>query len=107
MTTEIETVKNLVREECNRSGISLLDIFLFGSRARGNQGKDSDWDFLVVIDKDLGFNDKWSLILKLKRRLAKLGIPNDIVIKSRDQLEAQKTDVGHIAYYALREGVRV
>ena len=27
------------------------DVYLFGSRARGNHRKDSDWDFLVLTSK--------------------------------------------------------
>lgn len=27
-------------------------LFLFGSRARGTSGKDSDWDLLVVLNKE-------------------------------------------------------
>ena len=30
------------------------EIILFGSRARGDAGKDSDWDILVVTDKQAG-----------------------------------------------------
>ncbi|KAA9352903.1 nucleotidyltransferase domain-containing protein [Larkinella humicola] len=29
------------------------DVYLFGSRARGNHRKDSDWDFLVLTEKKL------------------------------------------------------
>jgi predicted nucleotidyltransferase len=28
-------------------------VILFGSRARGRAGEDSDWDFLVIADSDL------------------------------------------------------
>lgn len=29
-----------------------VHIFLFGSRARGNNRNDSDWDLLILLDKD-------------------------------------------------------
>lgn len=28
-------------------------VFLYGSRARGDATKDSDWDFLVLLDRDV------------------------------------------------------
>ena len=29
------------------------DIYLFGSRARGNAKDDSDWDILILVDKEV------------------------------------------------------
>ncbi len=31
---------------------SVSDVILFGSRARGDARPDSDWDLLILIDKD-------------------------------------------------------
>jgi predicted nucleotidyltransferase len=31
-------------------------IILFGSRARGDANKDSDWDILIITDKKVGLN---------------------------------------------------
>jgi uncharacterized protein len=31
------------------------EIILFGSRARGDERKDSDWDVLILTDKDLDY----------------------------------------------------
>ena len=43
----IESIKTVARR-CLPSGSSLL---LYGSRARGEEGKDSDWDLLVLVNK--------------------------------------------------------
>lgn len=32
------------------------EIILFGSRARGDAGKDSDWDILIVTNKQAGID---------------------------------------------------
>jgi uncharacterized protein len=33
------------------------EVFLFGSRARGDNRKDSDWDILILIDDDKVTNE--------------------------------------------------
>jgi uncharacterized protein len=38
-----------------KQGFNAVKIILFGSRARGDFVPDSDWDFLVVVDKDISF----------------------------------------------------
>ena len=101
-----EAVK-IIREEIEKRGIKVIKVILFGSRARGTYKEDSDWDFFVVIDKKLSFNEKWDIIDEIKIRLAKLGTPNDIILKSEDEVEEAKEDVGRITYYVLKEGVEV
>jgi len=84
-----------------------LKILLFGSRARGEATEDSDWDFFVIINKKISYHHKWEIIFRIKRILARENIPNDIIIKSQEEVESQKNDVGVITYYALKEGVEV
>jgi hypothetical protein len=50
---------------------------------------------------------KQRVILSIKRRLAVLHIPNDVLLCSREDIDLYKNDVGRIHYYALREGVRL
>jgi predicted nucleotidyltransferase len=35
------------------------EVWLFGSRARGDAREDSDWDFLVFTDNDLSSGRRW------------------------------------------------
>ncbi|HAL80974.1 MAG TPA: hypothetical protein DCO83_01070 [Mucilaginibacter sp.] len=37
--------------------ITKAEAFLFGSRARGDNRKDSDWDILILIDSDRVTNE--------------------------------------------------
>jgi len=37
------------------------EIWLFGSRARGDNRPDSDWDIIILVDKELNYKDKWKL----------------------------------------------
>jgi len=103
----MEKAVQIIKETIENKGIKVLKIILFGSRAKGTAREDSDWDFFVIIDKKLSFNEKWDIIDEIKIKLAKLKIPNDIFLKSEDEVEESKDDVGRITYYALREGIEV
>jgi len=103
----MEKAVQIIKETIENKGIKVLKIILFGSRAKGTAREDSDWDFLVIIDKKLSFNEKWDIIDEIKIKLAKLKIPNDIFLKSEDEVEESKDDVGKITYYALKEGIEV
>jgi predicted nucleotidyltransferase len=100
----MEKAIQIIKEIIENRGIKVLKIILFGSRAKGNAKEDSDWDFLVIVDKDLDRKKKWDIIIKIKRKLAELKIPNDIIINSIREFEERKDNVGYITYYALREG---
>ena len=97
----IETIKNTLGEH----GLETRRIILFGSRARGTEREDSDWDLMVLIDRDITFQEKKLLTTWLKRILARKKIPNDIIIKSVNNYEKLKNSPGHIAYHAEREGL--
>jgi predicted nucleotidyltransferase len=103
----MEKAIQVIKETIENKGLKVLKIILFGSRAKGTAREDSDWDFFVIIDKKLSFNERWDIIDEIKIKLAKLKIPNDILLKSEDEVEENKDDVGRITYYVLKEGVEV
>lgn len=80
----------------------------FGSRARGDySNEESDWDFLIVVDKVLEFKEKHKIIIRVKRKLAKMGIPNDIIVQSKSRFDLLKNYPGHISYVAKFEGITI
>jgi len=99
------TALRTIREVFAGEKMKIGKIILFGSRARGNYKNDSDWDFLVVLDRELAIQEKHRLIIRIKRKLAKLGIPNDIIIQSRNKFDLMKMYPGNISYVANLEGV--
>ncbi len=42
----------------NEIGVIVKDIFLFGSRARGDNKNDSDWDILIVTEHTFDIKEK-------------------------------------------------
>ncbi len=53
MLEEAKAIKNAIRETLSREGIEKVRVIIFGSRARGDFQKSSDWDLLVLIDAEL------------------------------------------------------
>lgn len=107
MEKEVEIAKKIIIDETQKFGLEVKAVFLFGSRAKGNYTKDSDWDFYVVVDKDLDFAHKRKLNAQIRSRLAELKIPNDIIIQSQSIVQKRKDNVGYLAYYVLKEGKAV
>ncbi len=107
MEKEVEIAKRIITEEIEKAGYKVLKILLFGSRVKDTFNKDSDWDFYVIVNEDIDFKRKWEIISKIKRRLAELKIPNDIIINSLEWVNKYQNDVGRITYYALKEGVEI
>ncbi len=79
---------------------------MFGSRARGDYEKGSDYDFLIAIDKDLVRSEKIDLTSKISLRLSDY-MASDIIIKSSQRIFDEKDDKGLISYYTLKEGVEL
>jgi len=90
-------------------GIKVKKMFLFGSRARGNFKLESDWDVLIVLNKDLTQPEKKELWSKVSKVLHK-HFPYssfDIIIKSTGSFEREKAVVNTISNEAYLEGVEI
>ena len=49
MKTETQNISQLIRKYVNAVDHS-AEVILYGSRARGDEKKDSDWDILILTD---------------------------------------------------------
>ncbi len=100
----LQEAKQCIIEELAQAGLKPIQILLFGSRARGQARSDSDWDFLIVVDHPLSGETRRRLAARLVMRLGLAGLPADILLLPYGQFARYRDDVGHIAYYAVREG---
>ena len=98
------TIRNVIVEEFSRRGLTVEEVLLFGSRARGDFRDDSDWDVLVVVSENVDRETYRELWYSVYRRI---NAPLDLLIVPRKTLEEYKNSPGFIYYYALREGVRI
>lgn len=76
-------------------------VVLFGSRARGEAGPDSDLDFLVIEKHPVRKGDEMT---RLRDALPPLGVPVDIVVVSEDEASRRGSVAGTVVHRALREG---
>ena len=102
-----DKIKSIITEECGKMGFKILKVILFGSRARNDNRKESDWDFIVVLDRSVKWKEKMNLWMLINRRLAKIKVDADIIFKSESEYNRDRNDVGKITYYANKEGFQV
>lgn len=88
-------------------GVEVVQIYLFGSRARGEATKESDWDFYVVIDKEVSFPQRQRIASRIRSYLAKRNMICDVLIQGQDTVRRRRRDTGYLTFYALKEGVSV
>lgn len=100
-----KNIKDIITDELRKIDYNVLEIILFGSRAKGYEKSDSDWDFLIVVDKDIDFSTKKEITMLIRRRLVKLGISSDLIIQSYNIKKSRENNIAYLTYYAVREGI--
>ncbi len=105
MKSDLKVAKKIIVDEVKKSGLVVRKVILFGSRARGNFSRDSDWDLMVVVKGDLTRERKRSLIANVYKRLAKIDFPCDILVKTEEEFNRMKSIVGSFSYEAEVEGI--
>jgi uncharacterized protein len=80
-------------------------IYLFGSRARGDSGDDSDYDFLVVMADDAPAERRSLDATTHVPRDPGVGL--DIIPCRRSVFERNRHQVGTLSHLVAREGRRV
>lgn len=86
------------------AGFDPLRVLVFGSHARGTAGPDSDLDLLVLVPNEEVSRET---AVSMRRALARLPVPKDVVVASPELVEARQGDLWHVLSRAWREGVEV
>ena len=81
------------------------EVLLFGSRARKDATRESDFDILVVTTLDLTPKQKLPLKTSIRKDLLKEGIRSDILIQSRKEVKKKRKLPGHIIKTILNEAI--
>jgi predicted nucleotidyltransferase len=112
MNKVLQQIKNIIVSTMSEYEFPLDKIYLFGSKARGNSNKQSDYDLLLITKKDFNRDIGLQAIKKIRERLARFYIENhvmttgtDIIIHSRKEIEKYKKSMGTVTYQALKEGI--
>ncbi len=83
-------------------------ILLFGSRAREEFSKDSDYDLLIVTRETFAPRVKMNLESKIRKALVNaLNMPFDIIIQSKKEVAEKKKLPGHIVHYAMKDAIKI
>jgi uncharacterized protein len=80
-------------------------VYLFGSRARGQAHLHSDVDLLVVVPGPFGNGQtRYGNLRRLFRMALKAGVPADILLYTRGEVDHWRTEAGTVIGRAMQEG---
>ena len=82
--------------------IDPVEVLLFGSVGRREEGPDSDLDLLVVLDH--APRGERRRLMREVRCAIRTFVPVDVVIANVAELIADRDEVGSSVYWQLREG---
>ena len=80
-----------------------LQVILFGSVARGEANYHSDVDLLIVFE-EVKREDKRDVTVEVRRALADLPIPKDVLVTDPEEISRRGKIVGTVLHEALQEG---
>ena len=83
-------------------------VLLFGSRARGDFKKHSDYDVLVVINGEMRSQEKRDWADKINSSLVStLKAPVDVLVDTKAEVDEKKHFPGHVFRYAIPESIEL
>lgn len=104
-TELLNYIADKIKHELGKRNIPVLKLILFGSRARGDERADSDWDILAVTGRTVEWKEKREIWFELSSALSEQGLSVDIMIKSDEEFSRDSSDKGKVSYYSCKEGV--
>jgi predicted nucleotidyltransferase len=99
----IESIKFYLGQQ----GIGCQSIYLFGSRSRGDNKPDSDFDIMIILDENLAHSAKRKLSVQIKSHLIKKNIlyQIDLIIKNHDRWVWESANIGFLSHTVKTEGL--
>ena len=103
----VAEIKAEILKSLKEMDVAAKKIILFGSRARGEFSKHSDYDILIITEKTFTIKEKMKITKRINHVLANLLIPCDIIVKSEKEVEYLKHQIGMVVREAIKEGVEL
>ena len=95
----LQEIKNVVNE------FGAENIILFGSRAKNEADKFSDYDVLAVFSSQLSGKEKINIASQIRKKLAENFIDIDILVRNKKDIEREQFQLGSVIKNALKEGI--
>ena len=105
MKTKTQYISQLIRHHINAIDPK-ADIILYGSRARGDERPDSDWDILVLTDYSVDLKTERKFRDKLYDLELETGEPLSIFVYSKNDWQI-KQRITPFYENVTQEGVRI
>lgn len=105
MAEERLTESDRILEEMVRRLVAAFNpdhIYLYGSRARGEAGPDSDYDLMLVVS--VSQVPRYQRDQQAFRALYGLGVPKEVIVLTRAEFEAGGKVTCSLPATVLREG---
>ncbi|OHD54622.1 MAG: hypothetical protein A2014_07365 [Spirochaetes bacterium GWF1_49_6] len=103
-------ISKIIQRILSNNKVPLNKIILFGSRAKGTNFYNSDFDLLLMIEIKLNRTQKAVLAKKIRNELADLYLKNritsgtDIIIRTPAEAEEFRSLAFSVTAQALKEG---
>ena len=82
------------------------NVLLFGSRAKGTEDSQSDYDLMVITKQLFTQKEKMDWCCKMHKSIVKaIHAPVDLLLFSEDEIKQKRELPGHIVRSAINEGV--
>ena len=103
--TDDKKVLNLITTTVRMSEPD-AQIVLYGSRARGDARKDSDWDVIVLLNKDnVSYMDRSEISCELWEKGMEIGEEINAFVYTKKQWDAAPPSM--FKYYVREEGIQL
>jgi predicted nucleotidyltransferase len=99
MLSRKESLHSIVKKIVG--AVNPIKIILFGSKSRGNENQESDYDILVIMPEGTHRRNTSKLFYK---KIADTGLPVDIIVATPNDIVKHKNNIGLIYRSILVEG---
>jgi len=109
MKKYLKIIRENILATLDENGLKLVSIFLFGSRARGEYSRLSDYDLLVIVKDELNSHIKREVRKKIYNKLHYVfpTVSFDIIVKTEKEFEIEKEIINTISNEVFLEGIRI
>ncbi len=104
---KIQKIKEIILKVAEEMNVEIDKIILFGSRAKGNYTKYSDYDILIVTKSKLRKEIEKKVESEIRKNFGKLLLPADIFFADKRSFNEYKNIEGCIFGIAEREGRKI